>query len=356
MMIQNVRLSIHNTLHWLVLPPMLLLASCAGSDSEEAHDTPALSDIPVSFTALSKWDDAKTRLQENSDNSVSFEKDDQIGIFAYYNYSTTPNFMNNQLATCNTSADGTSTSWSYSPTKYWPANEKDELSFYAYYPYHVTEDKTISVSSTSETPLAIEYNCSNADIDLMVSEAQEKMTYEKSAGDISLNFKHLLARVRFTFTYTGGDSYHPVIHVLKYTIPRYKSSIIPYIKANGVTKLSTDWNISDKIDTMQVVRHVTNVAGVILNKEGLYVPEFTAYLLPGEFPYSEKTADHIGDFIISLNNRLYSYRPSEIIKVEAGKSYTINFNIAKTNSSKNYFITSYSMWEDSGVAINGTLQ
>lgn len=92
--------------------------------------------------AVSKWDmDTSTRLTEDKDGHLSFDDKESIGIFAYYNQngvaSTTPNFMNNQQATY----DASSSSWNYSPVKYWPTNANDNLSFYAYYPYRASDDK-----------------------------------------------------------------------------------------------------------------------------------------------------------------------------------------------------------------------
>ena len=66
---------------------------------------------------------------------------DGFGVFAYYtgtnNFSTsdTPNFMYNQRVDKGT--NGQNANWIYNPIKYWPNNENDKLSFFAYAP-HVT--------------------------------------------------------------------------------------------------------------------------------------------------------------------------------------------------------------------------
>lgn len=351
---------IHNKIHWLTLMPVLLfvLVSCSSSDAEDIPETPSLSDIPVSFQVASKWDnESSSRVTENG-NAVSFESGDAIGVFAYYNkengtQSTAPNFMNNQKVTCN--VQDNTTSWTYSPVKYWPNNPQDNISFYAYYPYRSSSDKDkLSVSYSSDAPLSIEYNCPNADIDLMVAKAPEQ---KSSTASVPLKFEHLLARVKFTFTYKG-DKYHPVIHVLKYTIPYYKRTLKPYVyNQESVTFSINRTSEIESSDTVQIVRYVTDVAGTVLNGEAQPIDEFTAYLLPCEFPYSKEGTDKVGSFYISLNNKLYAYTPESRISVEAGMSYTVNFNVEKNKEDNggNYFITSYSIWKDGGTLI-GTLQ
>ena len=87
-----------------------------------------------------------------------------FGVFAYYtdnaDYSqfSTPNFMYNQQVKGTVS--GTTTTWSYSPVKYWPneygndaaSDDVDKVSFFAYAPYvAVTPGKgTVDVTGSSD--------------------------------------------------------------------------------------------------------------------------------------------------------------------------------------------------------------
>lgn len=363
---------LHQSWLWLLLLPLLSLSSCSGADTDDAGNLPAASAMPISFTALSKWDEAQaksstsphTRLSEDATTkTLSFDKNDAIGVFAYLNSSDTPNFMNNQKVTY----DGAN--WNYSPVKYWPNNEADKLSFYAYYPHRESSDgDTIKAISSSNDKLTINYCCPNANIDLMASEPVSGLTYTSGQGKVPLKFQHLLARVKFTFTYEGKDDYRPVIHVLKYMIPRYKATVTCYTgnvesATNEVdnSKFPFVWSeLPADNEPVEIERYVSDVAGEVLVEKGQLIKEFTAYLLPCNFPCSSDGATQKGSFTFSLNNVLYTYTPQNIIPVYAGKSYTVNFIIASkssgsTSEENKYFITSYSIWADGGT-INGTLE
>lgn len=70
-----------------------------------------------------------------------------FGVFASYTNEAdwtnqTPNFMFNQSVT----RTSVSANWTYTPKKYWPTNQNDQISFWAYAPY-ATTDNGISVTS-----------------------------------------------------------------------------------------------------------------------------------------------------------------------------------------------------------------
>ena len=367
---------------------LAVLSSCSNADAPDTPDTS--SGIPITFSALTRWDEpsaeqakasayqgkttasqakeatgqpfqATTRLADAADgNATSFTSGDAIGLFAYHNTNATPDFMNNQRVTF----DGTS--WTYSPTKYWPRTDGDCLSFYAYCPWRESTDgDTIKASSSADSKLMIDYCCPNANIDLMASAKEEDQTLTTNQGTVSFSFQHLLARVRFTFTYEGTDEYHPVVHVLKYTVPRYKATVTCYADGQGGTSGTTytsglfpyTWSAATSSDEpTEIVRYVNDVAGVVIKDPGQRIDEFTAYLLPCEFPYSGDAAAPIGNFVISLNNVLHTCTPDRQISVEPGKSYTVNFKVTTDyGGTGNFFITSYSIWADGGT-INGTLE
>lgn len=123
---------------------------------------------------------------------------DGFGIFAFYTkekpwteYSSSagePNFINNTKAT---SSDNGST-WAYSPRKYWPHDQQDKVSFFAYAPYHASQ----TISGTT-----IGYDITR-DVDLCWSTSDTRdlnqNTQTATSGKVKFTFRHALARIGFT--------------------------------------------------------------------------------------------------------------------------------------------------------------
>lgn len=138
-----------------------------------------------------------------------------FGVFAYYTKNelwesanaTTPNFMNNTQV-C--SIDN-GTSWTYSPTKYWPVTQGDKISFFAYAPY---------VSSLTATGSKLNYTVPtdvDGQVDLMWSNS---ITTDLQRQEVHFNFQHALSRIGFTAdAEIGGkspvDEYEKVVMKVK---------------------------------------------------------------------------------------------------------------------------------------------
>ena len=172
-------------LHWIcAIAAALVMSSCAASASGE--DTPD-GGVPVSFSALTGWNEADggdnaegntakgTRLAEGTDG-LAFEKGDAIGVFAYKNDSSTPDFMNNQKVTY----DGTA--WSYSPTKYWP--QVGDVAFYSFYPF------SSSHASDLVEPSVKWENIGNEDIMWAKNETAP------STRPVAFQFQHKLMKIK----------------------------------------------------------------------------------------------------------------------------------------------------------------
>ena len=94
----------------------------------------------------------ETYLATNTRAGVSGEQTTEtiekngFGVLGYYtakdNYAknTAPNFMYNTKVTGTT--NGTTINWTYTPLRYWPNDENDKLSFFAYAPYIDVEPST----------------------------------------------------------------------------------------------------------------------------------------------------------------------------------------------------------------------
>ena len=349
-----------------------LLSACSSADGLAGRGDDATEDYAVTFAASDGWKEVEgTRggdasssasgdassasangssasgdASSASGNVSSFAPGDAFGLFAYHNASATPDFMNNQRVTF----DGAS--WTYSPTKYWPRTDGDRLSFYATSPYSAIAAGDVSVAATADGHPTAVYDNTRADIDWTVAK-REAVTYATGKDGVSLPFQHLTARVKFRFIVVGeteGEDYRPVVHLLQYDAPH----IVGTTQFEGGDGNPIACAYADQSNLVTLKRFVSLPEGVSVSKDGTIIDEFTAYLFPCSFPCSGNAAT-VGPFTISLNNVAYTVTPKDQITVERGKSYTVNFNIEKTNNTSNFFITSYSIWEDGGV-YEGTLE
>lgn len=174
----------------------------------------------VSFTACQKNEVISEMPQ---DNAISFNtylgrgaqtkgsiveldqlKTQGFGVFAYYTgqktmsaYASdpgipaTPNFMNDVKVTFQAEE------WKYTGTKYWPKNDAEKLSFYAYGPYDSSDDNAISIDATSKKPVltyTVDNNISNH-MDVLFTPAQEDKTVTNKNSVMA--FVHALSRVEF---------------------------------------------------------------------------------------------------------------------------------------------------------------
>lgn len=176
---------------------LMLLAACSGDDGT-ASITPQ-GDVPIEFSTA--VEDVQTRGAEFTRDNLT-----EIGVFASFtngNFdasSSLPNFMYNQQVT--KQADGT---WDYSPKQYWPNNNTDKLSFFAYTPY-VDEaatggsNPTFSQKSASGYP-TLTYTVPPAEaaqVDLLAATPLLNQTFQATSGNIQFAMKHSLCKVGFS--------------------------------------------------------------------------------------------------------------------------------------------------------------
>lgn len=174
---------------------MLAVAAIATSCSNDGVVNQAPQDNAIQFGAyLGNAAQSRGSVADLSELAKGF------GVFAYYTGNeawasttvTTPNFMNNQQVT-GTEADGSYT-WSYSPVKYWPNNEGDKVSFFAYAPYDA--DKTASANGQMSFTVA---NTVADQIDLLWNRTEYiDVTKQALNEKINFNFGHALAKVGLT--------------------------------------------------------------------------------------------------------------------------------------------------------------
>ena len=114
----------------------LSLVVLAGCSSEDEIDTlVSKSDNAITFgTYVGK----QTKAIEKS----AFAENDQFGVFAFYtkaegynNTKDTPNFMYEQSI----KKGAGEAEWTYSPVKYWPNTNGEQITFFAYYPHALSK-------------------------------------------------------------------------------------------------------------------------------------------------------------------------------------------------------------------------
>ena len=193
---------------------VMALTGC--SQSSDLTETAETSQTAISFDTYL----AKTRAGVSGSQTTETLKTNGFGVLGYYtelnNYSggVIPNFMYNTQVTGTTS--GTTTTWTYSPVRYWPNNDGDKISFFAYAPYvavtpssgKATDNSTtgitaISSNNVSETP-KISYTLADdktQSVDLLwgvkkgtVSDLNKDLTRtQANVSGIGFTFKHALA-------------------------------------------------------------------------------------------------------------------------------------------------------------------
>lgn len=212
------------TYGFLLAAALLLAAGCA-----KVETIGSFSDMPMTFGTYVPTSGTKAHTGTFV-SGTTLPAGTSFGVFAFYqegviysgnpatwNASTrTPNFMFNLQVS--------SDDYSYSPTRYWPANEENTISFWAYYPYSIynadnsgtlkfyQSDGTTAYSASSTGLPVAKYTVStNPDqqYDLLFdSFANKNKTYENCSptpGTVPLTFHHALSLVELNVTAANGS-------------------------------------------------------------------------------------------------------------------------------------------------------
>ena len=119
----------------ILMTAATLMAACS-NDAEEVVSGYVPSNNTIAFDATEEG--SATRATGMMDNSALQTKG--FGVFGFYtgrltyeNTTVSPDFMYNQQVIFNTN-----NVWEYTPVKYWPNDNRDYVSFFAYAPYEAT--------------------------------------------------------------------------------------------------------------------------------------------------------------------------------------------------------------------------
>lgn len=229
---------------------LAFMASCSSSNDDLTGGAPSPkeSSVPLTFGSyLGRT--ATSRAGATGVQTTSTLATNGFGLFAYYTdnssydgTSSKPNFMYNTQVKGTTS--GTTTSWSYSPLRYWPnetgtdgtngATSKgtDHLSFFAYAPYveatattGAVTDNTVGITALTKNSDAgdpkVSYtvaadpaksvdllwgvsntatwdNVTGTALNLTVGKPYIDLIKPKTGQNVSFNFKHALTRLGLT--------------------------------------------------------------------------------------------------------------------------------------------------------------
>lgn len=122
-----------------------------------------------------------------------------MGVYASYtgqddfSDASTPNFMYNQKVTKNAG------NWEYSPLKYWPTTNNDQVSFFAYAPYTTESNNVIATKSDNKAAKAPTLTVTlPTDLKNMVdfvAGVQMNQKHTDANPAVKFNLKHELTRV-----------------------------------------------------------------------------------------------------------------------------------------------------------------
>ncbi len=184
----------------LIALAALAMSSCA----KETVVDQVNPDTPIEFgTYLGRAAQTKGHIADLSDVNYGLQGTG-FGVYAYYTGqndmagSNTPNYMTNQLVEWEVSK------WVYDPVKYWPNNNNDKVSFFAYAPY--TETATANITSlpanTATGYPAIGFKVNETvteQTDLLYATALEnQLKPAKYTDKTTFTFNHALSRVAFS--------------------------------------------------------------------------------------------------------------------------------------------------------------
>lgn len=188
---------------FLIAASAVALSACS---KNEVVDNPSQAGA-IGFGA---YTNLSTKAGSSLVSSNAFPENGEMGVFAYYvnngkwAATATPNFMFDQKVT-KTAADA----YTYTPIKYWPNNDEDNITFFAYYPYGATG---LSWVDHAGTPAKYENTSANlpvaqftvaakaADqVDFMYAPAVKDQTKSSKnggvEGTVKFTFKHALTQV-----------------------------------------------------------------------------------------------------------------------------------------------------------------
>lgn len=211
---------------WITGLTVCCFLAC-GDKVSSSGDEPSMG-MPISFVPT----------VETQTRGTDFTKDNltSLGVLAYLTQgssfnasSSTPNFMYNQEVT---KAGGTAT-WEYTPTKFWPTNSNDKITFFAYAPHNPTGLTVPDITATGYPSFTYEVPSTEAaQTDLLLAKPAPNKT--ANDGKVNFSFKHALTRI--VLNVEAGDGFTGIT-INSLSIKTKKSGTVAF---SSITS-PTDW-------------------------------------------------------------------------------------------------------------------
>ena len=271
----------------MVMLAGLVVASCSKRGAEPAPTpepepqedpwTPVFSDQAIRFRTSMDEPSTKTALEADF-RVFAFYQPGVVGSStgAWSSLAWTPNFMYDQEVLYSAG------SWSYLPVKYWPNNEENTISFWAYSPHY----EAPTPPATSPVLRLREYNentaygktthglpdiqfttTPEADQDLFISDLVADQSYrggDPADGVVPLVFNHVMCKVDFKVYKKDADAYNIYLNSLT----------IKDVLFTNLYRQGTGWGGgSGDTGDITVYTHVANEAANLLTDVSVLPPD-----------------------------------------------------------------------------------
>lgn len=333
----------------LIALAMLAMSSC----TKEVTVDQVNPDTPIEFgTYLGRAAQTKGHITDLSDATYGIQTTG-FGVYAYYTdqsnmtSSATPNYMANQLVEYQDSK------WVYDPVKYWPNNNNDKVSFFAYAPYAATintKNITSLPASTATGYPVIGFKVNETvteQTDLLYATALEnKSKPAKYTDKTTFAFNHALSRVAFSVQLmvdavngdaTGGPDVAetPASGTLDHpntTVAVTKVELIGKFHNSADLNLQngafSNFNTADAIYVLQSANFEDVAKSVTTEDTALNNGDSYIMIIPKNFADTDKVKIKVTYTVTTTDNKLDGSK-SEITNIIESDAFNFNFEQGK---------------------------
>lgn len=298
---------LRNILSFVILPAWMF-TSCEKDTNIE------IANVPIGF---SNNVTVATRANDINNNNLA-----SMGVFAYFTHgdfdetTSTPNFMYNQLV------EKKSGAWLYSPLKYWPNNDSDKITFFAYAPHNAT-GVTLS-SATQKGYSAITYTAPKAEADQVDLLAAVPIT-NQNKGSVDFKMQHALTKVVFNVKSSDGTTGKVIT---AFSVTGAKRGTLTFQASVNADDKGFSWSYPSTVATETFIATVTSLSVPDKSTPEEVATLCTFFLLPEDventFNITYTYTGTKGLETITLNNQplpsLYKWLPGAFV------SYTIGID------------------------------